>query len=439
MEVKHAAIFALSLLFLVASSNASGPLVVGCNEFSVAAAPGIPLELLSVSLLALLVSFDVVAIGYILSKVFANQGFSGWVNNEFWEMAKTALLIVGIIAILSLLGSIASLIAPPQLVTQPQSATYSSSLASLAIGACEYLNGQYSPGGYVSASTVPNIPRSVCAPGDYIYETACGDPTTATTQCSATPQGELCGSGTNSYISGAFTYLLALGSDLGTLKNMTISAWVPIPPPPAAELSPVVFTFGFSMMPYQNRMLETNSQFAPQYASIINDLFTYVAIPIMILMAMQYYMLPLVFTLGLVVVIPMGLVLRAFPFVRGIGGMLIALGIGMSLIYPSLLVMLNYPVTQAIQSGTAPTLGGSACNNLICDFVIGFAGAGNALESVNSIFPALNGVLYYGTYFLLQFVLFILDLAIAFPLVDNIAKLLGGSIRIQLGKKLKLV
>ncbi len=399
MELRLALLFAVSFLFLAALSNAAGSIVVGCNTLSSSTPPVLPTSIFSVSLLALMISFDVVAIGYILSKIFANQGLSGWVNSEFWEMAKTAIIIVGVVAILSLLGNIALLLSPSQLVVQPSTSSYSTSLTALAMGACYYLAGVYSPGGYVGGNSLP---------------------------------------GTNSYLANAYTYLLGLGNDIGTLKSIAVSVWIPIPPPPFAEESPVEFTFGFSMMPYQNRLLETDSRFAPQYASILNDMLTFVGTPVLLLMGMQYYLLPTVFTLGLLVVIPMGLVLRAFPFVRGIGGMLIALGIGMALIYPSLLLMLNYPITQALQSSAIPTLTGSTCNNLLCGFIIGLNGVGDALESVNSIFPALNGILFYNAYLLLQLVLFLLDLAIAFPLVDNIARMLGGSIRLQLGGKLKL-
>ncbi len=416
MELRQAVLSALSLLFLVAVSTAAGPtgpasqLITGCDTLTPSAALAIPGDMISVALLALLVSFDVVALGYILSKVFASQRIAGWVNGEFWEMAKTAILIVGIFSALAILGNIALLIAPSSLnLQQSQSGSYSSSLVALAVGACSYLG--------TASVTTTESPSSA----------RFGYPTITTST-----------SVSNAYVYDSFSYLISFSNGLGALKNSSIGLWIPIPPPPFSAESPVVFTFGFHLNPYENRMLETNFKLVGQYASMINDMMNYIAVPTLMAMAVQYYLLPLVFVLGLLVTIPIGLILRAFPFVRGIGGMLVALGIGMSLIYPALLVLLNYPVTQALQSSSLPTLSGSACTGIFCSFLGGITGSANVLSSIDTVFPALNGLLSFSTYLLLQFMLFILDLAIAFPLVDNIARMLGGSIRLQLGGKLKM-
>lgn len=413
MEARHAVLSALSLLFLAAISTAAGTtgaapqLITGCDSLTPSAALAVPGDMISVALLALLVSFDVVALGYILSKVFANQRIAGWVSGEFWEMAKTAILIVGIFSTLAILGNIALALAPSSLsLQQPQSGGYSPSLTALAVGACSYLG------------TASVITTESTASGK-------GYPTIITST-----------SVSNAYVYDSFSYLISFSNGLGALKSSSIGLWVPIPPPPLP--SPVVFTFGFQLSPYVNRMLETNFILVGQYASLINDMMNYIAVPTLMVMAVQYYLLPLVFVLGLLVTIPIGLILRAFPFVRGIGGMLIAIGIGMSLIYPALLVLLNYPVTQALQSSSLPTLSGSTCSGILCSFLSGLTGSYDALSSIDTVFPALNGLLNFSTYLLLQFMLFILDLAIAFPLVDNIAKMLGGSIRLQLGGKLKM-
>ena len=69
--------------------------------------------------------------------------------------------------------------------------------------------------------------------------------------------------------------------------------------------------------------------------------------------------------------------------------------------------------------------------------------SGIAFSTIGSIYPALNFLLGYGVngmYLAFQvFFLFVLDLIILFPLTDGIARLLGGTIRFQLGGKLKLV
>ncbi|MEM3820582.1 MAG: hypothetical protein QXM58_02495, partial [Candidatus Micrarchaeaceae archaeon] len=63
----------------------------------------------------------------------------------------------------------------------------------------------------------------------------------------------------------------------------------------------------------------------------------------------------------------------------------------------------------------------------------------DGLASFGTIYPALNGIMYYTLFSLVQFVLFVVDLLIAYPLVDSIAKQLGGTIRFSLSGKFKLV
>jgi len=135
------------------------------------------------------------------------------------------------------------------------------------------------------------------------------------------------------------------------------------------------------------------------------------------------------------------LVMRALPFIRGIGGSLIAIGLAITVIYPSLLILMNYPITQMLQTNVynPPS---SCSSSILCGAISAvlsyFSEAGVALSSFNSIFPALNGILAYNTYLVLQFVLFILDLGITYSLANNIARMLGGEIRLGIGGKLKL-
>ena len=54
--------------------------------------------------------------------------------------------------------------------------------------------------------------------------------------------------------------------------------------------------------------------------------------------------------------------LRSIPFLRGIGGTMIAIAIGMSIIYPAMLIMVNLPITDYFLGLTAGTSSAStAC------------------------------------------------------------------------------
>ena len=171
-----------------------------------------------------------------------------------------------------------------------------------------------------------------------------------------------------------------------------------------------------------------------------------------LLFEVQSALLPIVVSIGLVVLIPVGLIMRSFPFIRGIGGTLIAVGIGAAIIYPLSLVLLNYPVTQSLSFGALSSSGTCSFGNIfICGawnvvsaMILGplsdksmMNGVSDGLNSLQSIYPALNGIFYYNFYLVLQLLLFILDMIIAYPLIDGIARMLGGTIRLSLGGKLR--
>ncbi len=373
-----------------------------------------PSNMVALALLALTMSFDVVAIAYIINKLFPTAGIRDWINAEYWEIAKTAMLIVGIYAVLTLLGNVAVLIAPPGLVSAGSTTSQASSASS-------------------ASSTSLNF-----AGMDGLVNGAC-------TYLS----GETAFTGTT------LNYLFGLSEGIGAIKSTQVAMNTPIPL--GAFGIPVEFDSGFFMSIYWNNMISSEAG-QSTYQSMTNDLITLVVVPVTVAMEVQMTLLPILFALGLGALIPAGLFLRAFPFLRGIGGTLIAIGIGVSLIYPATLVLFNDPVTAALQGSAIPSVSKQApalqvpqCSG---DFVIcgaseivfsaisqfpGGGGGGDAILSMQTIFPALNNTLYYNSYVLLQFFLFILDLAIIFPLADNIAKMLGGKISLSIGGRLKLV
>lgn len=86
----------------------------------------------------------------------------------------------------------------------------------------------------------------------------------------------------------------------------------------------------------------------------------------------------------------------------------------------------------------SPT-GSSIANNVQgVSSVIGYIPL--AIESGSNVIPAINMLVQYNLYLVMQFyILGVLDLMILYAFTDNIAKMLGGSIRLGIGRKLKLV
>ncbi len=97
-----------------------------------------PTALIGVALLALSVSLDVVAIGYVIAKLVPNTGLSSWISKEFWEIAKTAILIGAIYSILIFLGGVAN-----TLVGNAAPSTLNAQMSQLTVSAQSYLFNIY--------------------------------------------------------------------------------------------------------------------------------------------------------------------------------------------------------------------------------------------------------------------------------------------------------
>ena len=61
------------------------------------------------------------------------------------------------------------------------------------------------------------------------------------------------------------------------------------------------------------------------------------------------------------------------------------------------------------------------------------------MQSLVNIYGVINMILGYNIYMIIQFLLFVIDLMIVVPIVRSIAAALGGSVRLGLGKRMKLV
>ncbi|MGC8675943.1 MAG: hypothetical protein ACP5T3_00290 [Candidatus Micrarchaeia archaeon] len=367
----------------------------------------LPSSFIAASLLALTISIDVVAIGYVIARLVPSTGIRSWLDTEYWELAKSAMIIIGIYAILAFIGSVSLIVYN----------SYYPSISHAASPACGY--SAQSAGSY-SAS----IGSLASAAGCYLSNTA-------------------------SEVGTAMQDFFFLSESLGGLRSITLTIEPPIVLPDLVNY----LQFGFSTKIYANQLLEQGVT-TGKYESMINDLFSIMLIPIALLIAVQQVGLGYIVAIGLGFLIPLGLVFRAFPFIRGIGGTLIGIGVALAVVYPATLVLLNMPVSNAFvflapttssMTSVAASSGVPVLFNIVDALLpppiaLGILGASIAplFAYVGEIYTFLDIYLFYGTYLLLQFLLFILDLVIVYALGDNIARMLGGTFRLSFGNKLKL-
>ncbi len=363
------------------------------------------------SAVSLLVSFVFISIIYIVSKIFPETKIGSFLGNEYRELVKSILIIVIIYAAISFVSGIAV------------------------------------------SFTGASIGNFATNTGNLLYNS----------------EVYLCG--VNNVLMQSIESLTSLSLADGIFKGLLIS-WggLPIPPVPIPGplglILPVVKS-GVSFSLLKNNILQTDFVSGSQFTtSMMNDLFNYIYFPAVNIITVQISVLPIFEILGLWVLIPLGIIFRALPFVRGIGGTLIAFGIGIALIWPSVLVLFNAPVSNFFYGylsvhGEVPLSTGcsslglvsSICNGL-SNFVYfetsGVAGGSITSGTINSftlafstlfsIYPSLNYILQNTLYILFQiFIVFMFDLVITYTITDNIARLLGGSISLSVSKKLKLV
>jgi hypothetical protein len=344
---------------------------------------------ISVAILALTISMDVIAIGYILTKLAPGTGVGTWLNNEYWELAKSVLVIIIIYGALTAVANLA--------------------VTFLGLPASGYYG---------------NIGNLVSA--DELY---------------------LCNS--QIYALATWNFIGLESIAVGLLQGSTVAFYLPIPIPWPPFLG-FAFEFGFTMNPYQNFLLETGNVVIQHLESGVYDMTNYVAFPVTLLLNGFVFMIPLLIDIGLGILIPLGLIFRAFPFVRGIGGTLIAIGIGIALVFPALLALFNAPISSAMASFTlaqAPTTGACVGGDIICTFINLIDNVLSnfkwiftfAWDSWFSLYPVYNQMLATGTYLVVQLILFAFDILIIYTVTDNIARSLGGTIRLSLGSKIRIL
>jgi hypothetical protein len=376
-------------------------------------------ESLSLSMIALLLSFAFVGIAFMLGQVFGLESLKGWYKSEMRETVKTIAIIVFIFAVLVILGSVAVALAGYPLSQVEASGT---------------LTGSRVGAGAEITNTL-----------GLLYST--------------TNNGYLSPQLTSAYSSLGSLVGVSLG--VGFLKGTIVNMWTPFPVPPLPPFISWVHT-GFSASVFVSRLLELGPLAGPGI-SLLGDIMTLVTLPVITILQIQEDFFGAFMGISLLVLLPLGVLLRAIPIVRGIGGTLIAIAIGIAIVYPMLLVGLNMPITDYMQSTMSvgkisymPNCGG-VVGSLICfasdvgtglnlgtlQLVTGRTlsdtgaldnGVNAGLSSMNSIYPAINLITTDVLDQILQLILFIFDLIITVAAVNAIAGMLGGKLRTGIGR-----
>jgi len=241
---------------------------------------------------------------------------------------------------------------------------------------------------------------------------------------------------------------LGVATGIATWKTVNVGYWLPIPVVVGA------FTFGSTFQLYNNPMIDSiSSSSIGQFESIVNDIINFLYFPVSSLIAFMYILMPLIIYIGIMVFMPLGVMFRAFPFLRPIGGTLFAFGVGLSIVFPLLITLLNEPLTTILYnmlsySIATPTTGNGLLNGILKvltaalnTILAGISPEYNffsALPLTISIYPALNIYAPYFMFLFAEFLFLLIDLMIWYPLVDSIAKSLGGTIRLELGSRLRI-
>jgi hypothetical protein len=358
-------------------------------------------DAVSVSFIAILFSFSIVALSYVLGEVLKVEGLKKWYQGELWETVKSILIVISIFSILVISSGIATAIGG-----NPASFLLSGNLQSLSTSIQHNLEGFYY--------------STYC---DYIYPM-------------------------NTSMNNDFDYVygLALGTDF--MKSLKLDLYIPVPIPIPIPGIFAGFTFGSESNIYVSSIIDT----AGKSTSFLADFTTVVVVPLYLLFAMQAQYFYTIVILGLTFFIPFGVILRAIPVVRPIGGTLLAIGIGISLVYPALFVIMNIPLTSVANSiFVAPqsssftpsgvlailsTIIGTIANFFVNPYVASGFVAG--LSGIFGVYNQLNLITYTMVNALVQFLLLIFDLVIGLVVTGHIATLLGGRLPTGLGKKFKI-
>lgn len=405
--------FTLGVTQAASTESLSTPycILTGTNvSFSTCVSDAIP-----VAMVGVLFSIVLVAVAFMVGNILNVSGLNNWYKNELKETAKSILIVFSVFSVFTIMSGLAA-----SLISSPSSSPTTASTST-----CSGLN----------------LPTSISSSGSLgkmysILETQYFEP-------------ELCDAQL------AYSGMFGLYEGLGFLKSFYAELYFPFPVSPVGITLFTVDT-GVDETIYQSSLFTSSSN---PVGSFFKDFEEIVLIPIIFLLSVQGNMLPYIIASGLGILIPVGIFLRAIPFLRFTGATFIAFGIGVSLVYPALLLFFNMPLTQylvpPVTSVGIPTFtcSTSGLNYLLCvsmntaigdinswfstltDFAYIGWGLGNGLLSILSIYPAFNMLLSQAFMnLILQFILFVFDLIIGYVVVQNIASILGGKVSFGIGR-----
>ncbi len=385
---------------------------------------------LPLCMIAIIISLMMVGAAYMAGSLFNYNRLKQFYNRELWEIIKSGLIVVFIFSAI----------------------TIASGISAAFVGGSGYTNcGTVQ---YTGADKLSNNLAGIYGTVDNAY-----------ISCQLL-QSEY-----------SFGALLGLSVGSNILRSVNIATWLPVPIPFVGAVQ-----FGSSANLFQSSFITSvygDQQSLRLTGSSLVDSAANVVILNILSFQIQHDLMPLLAVLGLGVFIPVGIIMRTIPFIRGIGGTLIAIGIGLSIVYPSLLLMFNLPITNYMYALTSSVPHLPACpfsGKLICNFwsgIITFAtttsgfatgsyplalafglnGVGPAATAAtvsgqgvyiglfgpfyNGIFPALNFVVDNSLMQIVQFLLFVLDMIIGVAITDGISTIIlgGGSVtKLGVGK-----
>ncbi len=358
----------------------------------------------------LLFSFLVVALAYLVGEVLKIEQLKGWYKSESWELTKTIFLVAMIYITLMIFNIIATHV----LLTSSSSSSCQSNSNTIYCLGSQYLGSQVHYSNIALASVtgmsigIQNAKSLSATTALYIF---------------------------------------------GTVPNSDAK---------------VTDAYGVKYVALKSDVLETSPTSGDSY---IKNTFMLLISPMFILSNTLYDTFYVIIYLSLGILIPIGILFRAIPVLRGAGGTVIALGLVGSIFYPLILVGLNAPVNSFFAANYYLTPPGipnvyNGCQNsgylgYICDAstwgpqllfdgmagVVGGIFGSSASQSYqsatngalfNGVLVTVNFLNYYTFPLMVNFILFIIDLVFVYALAQGIAKMLGGTLRLSLGKKISI-
>lgn len=399
-----------NLFCLSASSGSAGSGVLTSNN----AIGQCVLDTIPYAVLGLLFSFQLVAFSYLIGEVLNIQSFKGWYKSELWEALKSLAVVIFVYATIVIAGNMLY----------------------------DYYNA--TPG---STAGCPGLGQGVSGNFGVLY---------CVTYNYLLSQAQFSND----------TYNMLLGESLGVeqFKSYFFSTYFdfPLPPFPICVPAPVACTsawgsinLGTDYYPVNSNVFDTG---ITSGNSFVKELFNFVSFPLFLVFETQDYLFYVLLAVALGVLLPLGIIMRAIPFIRPIGGTLMGIAIGIILIYPLTLSLLNINLwnffgefaTGGTNPGSPGAIGGAIINELFQlisfnptgmlnaisfgpSYTDGYnSGVASVVEGNGGIF--LNTAMTYVIPAVIQLVTFIIDLVIWIVATTQITKLLGGSLRLKIGK-----